>query len=151
MKATNFSSLHPQNLLASRSEPATKASEPRNSYQGLTRPCKRIDAGFLLPSIHRRRESGRSNARGCLFAVSSSRHPRSNSLRLACVDAKIEAEMGGVAGQQESVNGRHAEGRVHERRPQHRRLQDRRPRMACPPRCRTFFFSASKKPVDKQK
>ena len=52
---------------------------------------------------------------------------------------------------EESVNGRHAEGRVHEERPQHRSSQDRRPRMACPPRCRTFFFSASKKPVDKQK
>ena len=94
----HFSSLHAQNLLKSRSEPATKASEPRNSYQGLTRPCKRIVAGFPLPSIHRRRESGHSNARGCPYAVVSSRHPRSNSLRLVCVDAKTEAEMGGVAG-----------------------------------------------------
>ena len=93
-----FSSLHAQNLLTSRSESATKASEPRNSYQGLTRPCRRIDAGFLLPSSHRRRESDRSNARGCPDTVVSSRHPRSNSLRLACVDAKVEAEMGGVAG-----------------------------------------------------
>ena len=98
MKATNFSSLHAQNLLTSRSEPATKASEPRNSYTAVTRPCKRIVAGFPLPSIHRRRESGHSNARGCPFAVSSSRHPRSRSLRLACVDARMEAEMGGVAG-----------------------------------------------------
>ena len=46
---------------------------------------------------------------------------------------------------EESVNGKQVEGRVHERRPQHRRLQDRRPRMACAPRYRTFFFSASKK------
>ena len=52
---------------------------------------------------------------------------------------------------QESVNGRHAEGCVHEERPQHRGQQDIRPRMACAPRYRTFFFSASKKPVDKQK
>ena len=29
---------------------------------------------------------------------------------------------------QESVNGRHAEGHVHEERPQHRSSQDRRPR-----------------------
>ena len=98
MKATNFSSLHAQNLLKSRSEPATKASEPNNFYQALTRSCRRIVAGFLLPSIHRRRESGRSNARGCPLAVVSSRHPRSNSLRLACVDANKEAGMGGVAG-----------------------------------------------------
>ena len=62
------------------------------------RPCRRIVAGFLLPSIHRRWESGHSNARGCPFGVVSSRHPRSNSLRLVCVDAKVEAEMGGVAG-----------------------------------------------------
>ena len=98
MKATNFPSLHAQNLLKSRSEPATKASEPRNSYQGLTRPCRRIVAGFLLPSIHRRRESGRSNARGCPDTVVSSRHPRPQSLRLACVDAEIEADDGSSGG-----------------------------------------------------
>ena len=98
MKATNFSSLHAQNLLKSRSEPATKASEPGNSYTVVTRPCKRIVAGYLLPSIHRRWESGHSNARGCPYAVSGSRHPRPQSLRLACVDARIEADMGGVAG-----------------------------------------------------
>ena len=92
----HFSSLHPKNLLTSRSESATKASEPENSRIAVTRPCKRIVAGFPLPSIHRRRESGHSNARGCLFAVFSSRHPMSESLRLACVDARIEADMGGV-------------------------------------------------------
>ena len=94
----HFSSLHPKNLLASRSESATKASEPRNSRMAVTRLCRRIDAGFPLPSIHRRWESGHSNARGCPFAVSSSRHPRPRSLRLACVDARMEAEMGGVTG-----------------------------------------------------
>ena len=93
----HFSSLHAQNLLKSRSESATKASEPRNSRMVVTRLCRRIVAGFPLPSIHRRRESGHSNARGCPFAVSSSRHPRPRSLRLACVDARIEADMGGVA------------------------------------------------------
>ena len=93
----HFSSLHPKNLLTSRSEPAAKALVPQNSYQGLTRPCRRIDAGFLLPSIRRRRESGHSNARGCPYTVFSSRHPRSESLRLACVNASTEADMGGVA------------------------------------------------------
>ena len=97
MKATNFPSLHPKNLLTSRSESATKASEPENSQTAVTRSCRRSDAGFLLPSIHRRRESGHSNARGCLFAVFSSRHPMSESLRLACVEAKTGADMGGVA------------------------------------------------------
>ena len=52
---------------------------------------------------------------------------------------------------QEFVNGRYAERCVHEERTQHRSQQDTRPRMACAPRYRTFFFSASKKPVDKQK
>ena len=61
----HFSSLHPKNLLTSRSEPATKASEPENSQTAVARSCRRIDAGFPLPSIHRRRESGHSNARGC--------------------------------------------------------------------------------------
>ena len=93
----HFSSLHAQNLLKSRSESATKASEPRNSRMVVTRLCRRIDAGFPLPSIRRRRESGHSNARGCPVAVLSSRHPRTQSLRLACVDAKLEAEMSGVA------------------------------------------------------
>ena len=74
---------------------ATKASEPNNSHKVLIRSCRGIVAGFLLPSIHRRRESGHSNARGCPVAIVSSRYPRSNSLRLACVDAEIEAEMGG--------------------------------------------------------
>ena len=77
---------------------ATKASEPQNFQVAVARLCRRIDAGFLLPLIHRRRESGHSNARGCLFAVCSSRHPRPTSLRLACADAGIEADMGGVAG-----------------------------------------------------
>ena len=86
-----------KNLLTSRSESATKALEPNNSQLAVTRSCKRIDAGFPLPSIHRRRESGHSNARGCPVAVLSSRHPRTQSLRLACVDAKLEAEMSGVA------------------------------------------------------
>ena len=94
----HFSSLHPKNLLTSRSESATKALEPENSYQAVTRSCRRSDAGLLLPSIHRRWESGHSNARGCPDTVFSSRHPRSESLRLACVDASTEAEMGGVTG-----------------------------------------------------
>ena len=98
MSATNFSSLHPKNLLTIRNEPAIKASEPNNFYTAVTRLCRRIDAGLLLPSIHRRRESGHSNARGCPYTVVSSRHPRPNSLRLACVNASTEAEMGGVAG-----------------------------------------------------
>ena len=93
-----FSSLHPKNLLTSRSESAIKASEPTTSQSAVTRLCRRIDAGFSLPSVYRRRESGHSNARGCPFAVCSSRHPRPTSLRLACVDAKTEAKMGGVAG-----------------------------------------------------
>ena len=93
----HFSSLHPKNLLTSRSESATRALEPNNFQLAVTRLCRRIDAGFPLPSIYRRRESVRSNARGCPVAVVSSRHPRPNSLRLACVDAKLEAEMGGVA------------------------------------------------------
>ena len=97
MSTMDFSSLHPKNLLTGRSESATRASEPQNSQMAVARPCRRIDAGFSLPSIHRRRESGRSNARGCPFAVLSSRHPRPQNLRLACVDAKMEAEMGGVA------------------------------------------------------
>ena len=83
----HFSSLHPKNLLTSRSESATKALEPENSYQAVTRSCRRSDAGLLLPSIHRRWESGHSNARGCPYAVCSSRRPRPTSLRLACVDA----------------------------------------------------------------
>ena len=94
----HFSSLHPKNLLISKSESATKALEPENSYQAVTRSCRRNDAGFPLPSIHRRRESGRSNVRGCPFAVLSSRHPRPQNLRLECVDARMEAEMGGVTG-----------------------------------------------------
>ena len=94
----HFSSLHAQNLLKSRSESATKALEPENSYQAVTRSCRRSDAGLLLPSIHRRWESGHSNARGCPDTVFSSRHPRSESLRLACVDASQEAEMSGVTG-----------------------------------------------------
>ena len=98
MSATNFFSLHPKNLLTIRSKPATKMSEPQNSCQALTRPCRRIDAGFPLPSNYRRRESGRSNARGCPDAVLSSRHPIPQNLRLACVDASQEAKMGGVAG-----------------------------------------------------
>ena len=93
----HFSSLHPKNLLTSKSESATEALEPQNFQLAVTRSCKRIDAGFPLPSIHRRRESGHSNARGCPVAVLSSRHPRTQSLRLACVDAKLEAEMSGVA------------------------------------------------------
>ena len=93
----HFSSLHPKNLLTSRSESATETLEPQNFQLAVTRSCKRIDAGFSLPSIHRRRESGHSNARGCPVAVLSSRHPRTQSLRLACVDAKLEAEMSGVA------------------------------------------------------
>ena len=76
---------------------ATKALVPQNSQVAVVRPCRRIDAGFLLPLIYRRRESGHSNARGCPVAVLISRHPRTQSLRLACVDAKLEAEMGGVA------------------------------------------------------
>ena len=95
--AAHFSSLHPKNLLTSRSESATEALEPQNFQLAVTRSCKRIDAGFPLPSIRRRRESGHSNARGCPVAVLSSRHPRTQSLRLACVDAKLEAEMSGVA------------------------------------------------------
>ena len=87
-----------RNLLTSRSESAIKASEPENFQIAVARPCRRIDAGFPLPSVYRRRESGHSNARGCLSAVFSSRHPMSESLRLACVDAEIEANMGGVAG-----------------------------------------------------
>ena len=87
-----------KNLLTSRSEPATKASEPENFQMAVTRPCRRIDAGFSLPSVYRRRESGHSNARGCPSAVFSSRHPRPESLRLACIDAEMEAKMGGVAG-----------------------------------------------------
>ena len=67
--AAHFSSLYPQNLLTSRSESGTKASEPEDSHKVVTRSCRRIDAGFLLPSIHRRRESGHSNARGCPYAV----------------------------------------------------------------------------------
>ena len=94
----HFSSLHPKNLLTSRSEPAAKALVPQNSQVAVVRPCRRIDAGFLLPSIHQGRESGQSNALGCLSAVCSSRHPRPTSLRLACVDANKEAEMSEVAG-----------------------------------------------------
>ena len=47
----------PQNVLTSRSS-ATRASEPNNSHKVVTRSCRGIVAGFLLPSIHRRRESG---------------------------------------------------------------------------------------------
>ena len=61
----HFSSLHPKNLLTNRSESDSEASELTTSRVAVTRSCRRIDAGFLLPSIHRRRESGRSNARGC--------------------------------------------------------------------------------------
>ena len=93
-----FSSLHAQNLLTSRSGLQQKRRSLKTPNTALTHPCKRIVAGFPLPSIHRRRESGHSNARGCPFAVSSSRHPRPRSLRLACVDARMEAEMGGVTG-----------------------------------------------------
>ena len=53
----HFSSLHPKNLLTSRSESATETLEPQNFQLAVTRSCKRIDAGFSLPSIHRRRES----------------------------------------------------------------------------------------------
>ena len=129
---------------------ATKASEPQNSYTALTRPCKRIVAGFLLPSVYRQRESGHNNARGCPVAVSSSPTRGLEAFgwrvlmpnwRLRWVEWRVE----------ESVNGKHVEKCVHERRPQHRSSQDRRPHMACAPRYRTFFFSASKKPVDKQK
>ena len=77
---------------------ATRASEPRNSRMAVIRPCRCIVAGFLLPSVYRQWESGHNNARGCPVAVSSSRHPRPRSLRLACVDARTEADMGGVAG-----------------------------------------------------
>ena len=83
-----------------------------NNFQiAVARSCRRIVAGFLLPSIHRRWESGHSNVRGCLSAVVSSRHPRSNSLRLACVDAEVEARLRWVEWQAEkSVNGRHVGG-----------------------------------------
>ena len=133
----HFSSLHPKNLLTSRSEPAAKALVPQNSQVVVVRPCRRIVAGFLVSSIHRRRESSRSNARGCPFGVVSSRHPRSNSLRLACVDAEVEARLRWVEWRAEkSVNGRHAEGCVHEERTQHRSQQDRRPRGTPAPRQR---------------
>ena len=88
----------PKNLLTSRSESDSEASELTTSRVAVTRSCRRSDAGFPLPSIHRRRESGHSNARGCPYAVFSSRYPRPQSLRLACVDANKEAEMGEVAG-----------------------------------------------------
>ena len=70
----HFSSLHPKNLPTSRSEPAAKVLVPQNSQVAVDSPCRRIDAGFLVSSIHRRRESGHSNARGCPFGVVSSRN-----------------------------------------------------------------------------
>ena len=95
MTSANFSSLRPRNLLTSIGELQRKR---RSSRMAVTRPCRRIVAGFLLPSIHRRRASGHRNARGWLVAACSSRHPRPQSLRSAGIDANKEAEMAGAAG-----------------------------------------------------
>ena len=71
MTLASLARFFPRNLLTNRSS-ATRALEPNNSHKLVTRSCRRIVTGFLLPSIHRRRESGHSNCPGlslCSFEL----------------------------------------------------------------------------------